>query len=278
MKNTKIILLLTTFLVLTFISACGATSEQDDTKNDNQDKVADEKLNSNSNDCKENNEKDSNDQNNEDTTKNEDNTTTNEEQEETTQETVPVREYSEEKQEEASQAFLDWAIPRAEEGGMAVTDNYFGHGASGSGDWYAVTEDGEIQVQEQDPTTESPGYDAFDIHALGGVVFYTSNSGVTGLDEKSYKEQGGAGGGRKYTAVAEPDEPLHKYLLGDNGVVYELIGTAEELNSYQTGFGLYDDDGKTKLFEEEYTFKVSEDQDAQKEWVKILRNFKRIFF
>src|SRR5690625_6703898 len=81
MKNTKIILLLTTFLVLTFISACGATSEQDNTKNDNQDKVADEKLNSNSNDGKENNEKDSNDQNNEDTTKNEDNTTTNEEQE-----------------------------------------------------------------------------------------------------------------------------------------------------------------------------------------------------
>src|SRR5699024_12463573 len=154
---------------------------------------------------------------------------------------------------EASQAFLDWAMPRAEEGGMAVTDNYFGHGASGSGDWYAVTEDCEIQVQDQDPTTESPGYDAFDIHALGVVVFYTSNSGVTGLDEKSYKEQGGAGGGRKYTAVAEPDEPSHKYLLGDNGVVYELKGSATRLDSYQTGCGLYDDHGENKRIEAENT-------------------------
>lgn len=79
---------------------------------------------------------------------------------------------------------------------MAVTDNYFHHGTSGIGDWYAVTEDGEMLVQEQDPTTDSPGYDAFDILALGGVVFYTSLSDVTGLDEKSYEEQGGAGGGR----------------------------------------------------------------------------------
>ncbi|MDN6504010.1 MAG: hypothetical protein L0K40_05750, partial [Tetragenococcus halophilus] len=33
------------------------------------------------------------------------------------QETIPVRKYSEEEKDELQQAFLDWAIPRAEEGG-----------------------------------------------------------------------------------------------------------------------------------------------------------------
>src|SRR5699024_3239685 len=122
----------------------------------------------------------------------ENNRTAENNQEDTNQNDVPTEKYSEEEKKEASQALLDWNSPRAE--------------------------DDEILVQEQDPRTESPGYDAFDIHALGGVVFYTSNSDVTGLDKSSYEEQGGAGGGRKYTAVAEPNEPLHKYLLGDNGV------------------------------------------------------------
>src|SRR5699024_8086575 len=180
--------------------------------------------------------------------------------------------YSGEEQKEASQAFFDWAIPRAEVGGMAVTDNYSGHGTSGSGDWYAMTEDGEILVHDQDPRQEEIGYKSYEIHALGGVVLYTSCSDVTGRDKSAYAEQGGAGGGRKYTAVAEPNEPLHKYLLGDNGVVYELKGSAKERDSYQAGFGLYDDHGENKLIEEEYTFKVSEDQDAQDEWVKILEN------
>lgn len=195
-----------------------------------------------------------------------------EDQDEELQETVPVQKYSEEEKEKASQEFLEWAVSRAEEGGMAVTDNYFGHGASGSGDWYAVTEDGEIQVQEQDPTKELPGYDAYDIHALGGVVFYTSLSGVIGYDDESDKTQGGAGGGRNYSEVADPEYPLHKYLLGDNGVVYELIGSVDELSAYQDGYGLYDDDGKNKLYEEEFTFKVSDDQDAQKEWTRVLKN------
>src|SRR5699024_4264598 len=251
MNKKNIIYLLTVFLIAILLTACQDSSEQNNLNNNNKDKSITE-----------------NDSNN--TTEN--NRTAENNQEDTNQNDVPTEKYSEEEKKEASQAFLDWAIPRAEEGGMAVTDNYFGHGASGSGDWYAMTEDGEILVQEQDPRTESHGYDAFDIHALVGVVFYTSNSDVTGLDKSSYEEQGGAGGGRKYTAVAEPNEPLHKYLLGDNGVVYELKGSAKELDSYQTGFGLYDDHGENKLIEEEYTFKVSEDQDAQDEWVKILEN------
>jgi len=188
-------------------------------------------------------------------------------------ETVPLRKYSEEEKDELQQEFLDWAIPRAEEGGMAVTDDYFDHGASGSGDWFAETEDGEIQVQQQSTQEELPGYDAYDIHALKGVVFYVSSSGVTGYDKKPGETHGGAGGGRDYGGLADADYPIHKYLLGDNGVVYELIGSVDELRAYQAGFGLYNDDGKTKDIEAEYTFKVSDDTDAQEAWKDILQNY-----
>ncbi|MDN6640536.1 MAG: hypothetical protein L0L10_07110 [Tetragenococcus sp.] len=62
-------------------------------------------------------------------------------------------------------------------------------------------------------------------------------------------------------------------MLGDNGVVYELIGNVDELRSYQTGFGLYDDEGEEKEIEPEYTFEVSDDADAQKAWRQILQNY-----
>lgn len=191
------------------------------------------------------------------------------------QETVPLRKYSEEEKDELQQEFLDWAIPRAEEGGMAVTDAYFDYGASSSGDWFAETEDGEIQVQQQSTQEELPGYDAYDIHALKGVVFYVSSSGVTGYDEKAGETHGGAGGGRDYGGLADADYPIHKYLLGDNGVVYELIGSVDELRAYQAGFGLYNDDGRTKDIEADYTFKVSDDTDAQEAWQEILQNYQQ---
>lgn len=189
-------------------------------------------------------------------------------EEENSQETVPVREYSEEEKDAVQQEFLEWAIPRVEEGNMAVTDKYFEHGASGLGDWFAETEDGEIQLQQQLPEEELPGYDTYEIHSLGGVAFYVSSSGVTGYDEAP-KEAATAQG---FTEVADSDYPIHKYVLGDNGVVYELIGDVDEIGGFPSGYGLYDDDGKTKAIDPEYTFKVSDDADAQEEWRQILQS------
>lgn len=193
-------------------------------------------------------------------------------EEENSQKTVPVREYSEEEKEEVSQEFLEWAIPRAEEGNMAVTDVYFGHGTSGKGDWYAATEDGDMQIQQQSPKEDLPGYDAYDIHALGGVVFYTSSSGITGYDKTPAEGTPGAGG-RNFNPIADEEYPLHKYLLGDNGVVYELIGNVDEIGSFSEGYGLYANDGETKEIDEEFTFKVSDDTDAQEEWARILQSY-----
>lgn len=64
-------------------------------------------------------------------------------------------------------------------GNLAVTTLYFQHGAAGSGDWYALTPDGQVQVQNLD----NPGFESFDIHAIGGVAFYTPLSGDYGRDE-----------------------------------------------------------------------------------------------
>ncbi|GMA08115.1 hypothetical protein GCM10025886_12660 [Tetragenococcus halophilus subsp. flandriensis] len=182
---------------------------------------------------------------------------------------VPIREYSDEEKEEISQEFLDWAIPRAEEGGMAVSEKYFEHGAAGLGDWFANTEDGEIQTQDPYPEEDLPGYDAFDIHSLGGVVFYTSSSGVTGYDETP-KESATAEG---FSKAADSDYSIHKYILGDNGVVYELIGDMDEIGAFSAGYGEYEDDGESKIIDPEHTFKVSDDEDAQKAWRKILQDY-----
>lgn len=186
-----------------------------------------------------------------------------------TEENISIREYSDEEKEEVSQAFLDWAIPRAEEGGMAVTDKYFEHGAAGIGDWFAKTEDGEIQLQDPYPEEDLPGYDAFDIHSLGGVAFYTSSSGVTGYDEIP-KESATAEG---FSKAADSDYPIHKYILGDNGVVYELIGDIDEIGAFSAGYGEYEDSGESKGITPDHTFKVSDDEDAQKAWKEILQDY-----
>lgn len=182
---------------------------------------------------------------------------------------VEVKKYSSEEASAKTAAFLEWAAPRAETGNMAVSDFFFNHGAAGKGDWYAVTENGEIQVQETIPEEKLPGYDAFDIHALGGVVFYTSLSGITGYDETPATQATAVG----FHKIADPDFSMHKYLLADNGVVYELIGTVEEIGSFSAGYDEYADDGVSKPGAEaveSFVFKVSEDAAAQEEWARIL--------
>lgn len=147
---------------------------------------------------------------------------------------LAVQEFTMEEQQKMTQHFYDWAIERAEIGNMAVTNMYFSHGAAGRGDWYAMTPDGEVQTQNQD----NPGFDHFDIHAVGGVAFYQPASGDFGEDTDA-PFPGTAEG---YSRLALADTNIHKYMLADNGVVYELIGKKENM-SFSSGFGEYDDEG-----------------------------------
>ena len=179
---------------------------------------------------------------------------------------LAVKEFTMEEQQEMTQHFYDWAIERAEIGNMAVTNMYFSHGAAGRGDWYAMTPDGEVQTQNQD----NPGFDHFDIHAVGGVAFYQPASGDFGEDADA-PFPGTAEG---YSRLALPDTNIHKYMLADNGVVYELIGKKENM-SFSSGFGEYDDEGTYGEYPPGREFEISGDQDAQQEWKRILRMYQR---
>lgn len=177
-----------------------------------------------------------------------------------------VQEFTLEEQQEMTQLFYDWAVERAKIGNMAVTDMYFSHGAAGRGDWYAMTPDGEVQTQNQD----NPGFSHFDIHAIGGVAFYQPASGDFGGDANAPFPSTADG----YSRLALPDTNVHKYMLADNGVVYELIGKKEYM-SFSSGFGEYDDEGTYGEYPPGREFEISGDQDAQQEWQRILGMYER---
>lgn len=163
-----------------------------------------------------------------------------------------------------NQAFLDWAGGRAAIGNMAVSHWFFDHGAAGRGDWYANTPDGQVQVQNNGV----PGEKAFPIHALGGCVFYTSKDGSIGKQELM------AGSfAANYSVKMDYSKPVSKYLLGDNGVVYELKTGNGEPVSTNTGFGEYADDGSLGSYTPNRSFQISEDQAAQEKLRELIYSY-----
>lgn len=166
---------------------------------------------------------------------------------------------------QVNKAFLSWAGQRAAIGNMAVSDWYFDHGAAGQGDWYADTPDGQVQVQNN----HYPGAAAFAIHAIGGVVFYTSNDGEIGIGQL-YADSFAS----NYSEKMDMTKPVSKYLLADNGIVYELKTGNGISVSTNTGFGQYMDDGTTIYFAPDQAFLVSEDQAAQEELTKLLQPYR----
>ncbi|MFD0896493.1 hypothetical protein [Loigolactobacillus binensis] len=166
--------------------------------------------------------------------------------------------------EKINAAFLAWAIQQAKIGKMAVSDWYFDHGSAGHGDWFAQTPDGKVQVQD----FGVPGEAAFPIHAIGGCVFYTAKDGTTGYD-KLYTSSFAT----NYSTNMDFSAPVSKYLLGDNGVVYELKTGNGEPVSTTTGFGEYSNDGTTPETIRD-SFSVSADQAAQAQLQKLLASYR----
>lgn len=171
---------------------------------------------------------------------------------------------SDAQREQINLAFLEWAGQRAAIGNMAVSGWYFDHGAAGRGDWYANTPDGQVQVQNQD----LPGKSAFPIRAIGGCVFYTSKDGGIGEQELA------AGSfAENYSVKMDFTKPVSKYLLGDNGVVYELKTGNGEMVSTNTGFGEYADDGSIGEYTPGVAFQISEDQAAQEKLQELIQRY-----
>lgn len=176
---------------------------------------------------------------------------------------IVVRTYSEAEKQAITQEFLNWAIPRAQIGNMTVTSQYFAHGAGGRGDWYGVTVDGRIQVQE----LMTPGYNAFELHSLGGVVFYTSLDGSTGLNENFESIASG------YSTKANPEKKITKYLLADTGNIYEYGATGRSMIAFSSGFTEASDDGQ--FSDDSYlpVFQQSGDVDAINKLKEIVRKY-----
>lgn len=160
---------------------------------------------------------------------------------------------------EINQQFLDWASDRAKIGGMAVTSEFFDHGAAGRGDWFSVTPDGMAMAQNLD----NPGYDFFPLHVVGGVTFYYSKNGTLGATDERQRSSFAAG----FSEVADTTKPIIKYILCDNGMIYELVSDA----SLSTGFNEANDDGtipRSQINVKE--FRYSEDTDAINELQRII--------
>lgn len=171
---------------------------------------------------------------------------------------------TEEQKSRITQQFLAWASPRAATGNMAVSDYYFNHGSAGLGDWYANTPDGMIQVQDN----QHPGAAGFKVHAIGGVVFYTAKDGKVGIDSTLKGEMTAQG----YSANMDFSQKVSKYVLGDNGVVYELaLGQGVSVIP-EDGFGELDDDGNKGSNGTTSTFIISKDQAAQETLTNLIRN------
>ena len=66
--------------------------------------------------------------------------------------------------------------------------------------------------------------------------------------------------------------PITKYLLGDNGVVYELK-TDDGNVGLSTGFGEYSDNGKSDSYKPNRSFIVSKDQNAQIELQQLIKQY-----
>lgn len=162
--------------------------------------------------------------------------------------------------------FLAWASSRAATGNMAVSDYYFNHGSGGLGDWYANTPDGQVQVQDN----HQPGATAFKLHAIGGVVFYTAKDGQVGVD--STLKSGTTAQG--YSINMNFDHPASKYLLADNGVVYELALGKGTSVSPADGFGELADNSSAGSNAPTSTFIISKDSAAQTELAELIRNTK----
>lgn len=163
--------------------------------------------------------------------------------------------------------FYVWATNQAKKGDMAITTLYFNHGAAGRGDWYAQTPDGKMLVQ--DNTLNLPGREAFPIDIIGGMLFFYALDGNVGHDDKI--SSGSTADG--YTLNLDVSLPASKYILGDNGTVYELKKAAGDGLSPGSGFTECNDDGS---FNTEYPptpLIVSEDSAAQTKLQELITKY-----
>lgn len=160
--------------------------------------------------------------------------------------------------------FYNWAAQRAEVGNMAVSRYYFDHGADENGKlWYAPTPDGDVLIRNASNKYTSKDYN---LKKLGGVVFYTPESGATGkCNDIAHDTDDGA-----LYSSSEIDEskPVDKYILANNGIVYECKLDGNSANP-DSEFYIKGDDNNSKSD----SWIISKDQNAQNEYRQLIEKY-----
>ena len=104
---------------------------------------------------------------------------------------------------------------------------------------------------------------------MTGAVTYTSNKGVTGID-KAAKNLSNIEG---YSAVADINKPVTKYLFADNGKVYEYAFTDSKDITLSSGFAPKDYNGKDPNLNPNQMFKVSDNKALNDFYNKLLKKY-----
>lgn len=164
---------------------------------------------------------------------------------------------------EINNDFYNWADQRAKMGNMAISKYYFDHGPENNGNlWYASTPDGDILVRNASDTYSSKKYN---LRKIGGFVFYTAKDGTTGKCDNIKKD---TDDGAEYSSdQIDITKPVDKYLLANNGIVYEckLDGEAAEPDS---GFKIK---GEDNIGSDDWI--VSQDKAAQDEYRQLITKY-----
>ncbi|MFQ3844678.1 hypothetical protein AABD41_09020 [Staphylococcus pseudoxylosus] len=166
---------------------------------------------------------------------------------------------------EIKKEVLSWLAKHEKNNDKAVSNRYFGSGSMSDGDWYAGTEDGEIQVSNKG----KPGPKAFDLHTVTGAVTYTSNEGVTGIDKASKNLSNIEG----YSMVADINKLVTKYLFADNGKVYEYAFNDSNDITLSSGFAPKDHNGKDPNLSPNQMFKVSDNKALNDFYSELLKQY-----
>ena len=105
----------------------------------------------------------------------------------------------------------------------------------------------------------------FKIHCIGGVYFFTAMSGETGQVDFTDDNM---------SKVVDTIKPMDKYLLGDNGVVYEYKISSEEGASANVALYPYNSSTSKADSTNLAKFIVSDDQDAQAKLKELIAEHK----
>ncbi|REH93733.1 hypothetical protein DOS70_10240 [Staphylococcus felis] len=170
--------------------------------------------------------------------------------------------FSDKEKETIKEDILNYLSTNAKEEGRAVSNRYFGTSSISNGDWYAMTDKGDIQLNR---TGKSRAQD-FDFHVLTGAVVYTSNQKITGFDKTATSLSNIEG----YSKIADLKQPVTKYIFTEEGQVYEYTFKNEPGVTLSSGFAPKDYNDKDPNLAPNEQFTLTHNKELSRYYQKLI--------